>query len=338
MTRLFTTGLEAGTVDVFDAVLNAPVASTVQKRTGAYSLRFSAASQRVRKLFVANETEIYARIAFYVETLTGYGGNWAYLCGLNDFNGHLQLCVVAHQGSHLLGCIVGDLTDPVVDSGGSLPLNAWTCLEFYLLVDNINGVITLKQDGVSLFTFNGDTRDSSVTSVRTLQVGASANGFTGYVDDIGVNNDAGAVNNSWIGRGGVYPKYMSGVGTYTDLHAQGHANPWDCISEVPPDDADYVYDDTVNQKSTYAGSVLTPTTGTIDCINVIMRAQLDAAGTGNIARLIRSNGVDSQGADVGLDTSPKTIQEIIETDPGEAPGTPWDIDAVNALQAGAVVR
>jgi hypothetical protein len=160
----------------------------------------------------------------------------------------------------------------------------------------------------------------------------------GYLDDIAINDTAGAVNNSWIGRGGIYGIVPEGVGAYTDLHAQGHANAWDCISEVPPDDADYVYDDTVDQKSTYAMTALVPTTGTIDCINVIMRAKLDAAGTGNIARLIRSNGTDSQGADVGLDTSAKTIQEIIETDPGEVPGTAWTIAAVNALQAGAVVR
>jgi hypothetical protein len=83
---------------------------------------------------------------------------------------------------------------------------------------------------------------------------------------------------------------------------------------------------------------LTPTTGTIDAINVIMRAKLDAAGTGNIARLIRSNGTDSQGSDVGLDVSAKTITEIIETDPGAAPGTAWTIARVNALEAGAVVR
>jgi hypothetical protein len=85
-------------------------------------------------------------------------------------------------------------------------------------------------------------------------------------------------------------------------------------------------------------TALTPTTGVIDCINVIMRAKLDAAGAGNIARLIRSNAVDSQGADVGLDTSPKTITEIIETDPGAAPGTLWTIARVNALEAGATVR
>jgi hypothetical protein len=92
----------------------------------------------------------------------------------------------------------------------------------------------------------------------------------------------------------------------------------------------------VNQKSTYALTALTPTTGTIDCINVIMRAKLDAAGTGYIARLIRSNGVDSQGADVGLDVSAKTIQEIIETDPSG--GAAFTVARINALQAGAVVR
>jgi hypothetical protein len=41
---------------------------------------------------------------------------------------------------------------------------------------------------------------------------------------------------------------------------------------------------------------------------------------------------------VGLSTSVKTIQENIETDPGEIAGTAWTIAAVNAMEAGAVVR
>jgi len=148
---------------------------------------------------------------------------------------------------------------------------------------------------------------------------------------------AGAVNNSWIGRGGIYVSVSEAAGTYTDLHASA-GNAWDCINEVPPSDADYVSDDTIDQKSTYGMTAITPATGTIACINVIMRALQSAAGAASIARLIRSNGVDSQGSDVGLDVSAKTIQENIETDPGEAPGTAWTIAAVNALEAGAVVR
>jgi hypothetical protein len=65
---------------------------------------------------------------------------------------------------------------------------------------------------------------------------------------------------------------------------------------------------------------------------------LYAAGTASIARLIRSNGVDSQGSDVGLSTTAKTIQENIETDPGEVPGTAWTIAALNAAEFGVVAR
>jgi hypothetical protein len=221
-------------------------------------------------------------------------------------------------------------------------VNAWCCLEWYIKIgDGTDGESTVKLDGVSILTITGaDTKATAVAGARSCYFGGNAwvtNVACGYYDDLAVNDTAGSVNNSWIGRGGIYGIVPEGVGTYTDLHASA-GNPWDCIEEVPPNDADYVYDDTVDQKSTYAMTALVPATGTIACINVIMRALQDAAGTASIARLIRSNAVDSQGSDVGLSVTAQMIQENIETDPGQAPGTAWTIAAVNALEAGCTIR
>jgi hypothetical protein len=238
----------------------------------------------------------------------------------------------------VIGYHVGSVAVAPVATGGLLILNQWTCIELWLsVVNGAGGRAVVKQDGVTIIDFTGDTQATALTNVRSFLVGATGTTFRGYWDDLAINDNAGAMNNSWIGRGGIYPIFPDLAATYTDLHASvGDA--WDCINEVPPSDTDYVYDDTIGQKSTYRMTDLTPTTGTIDAINVIMRAKLDAAGVGSIARLIRSNAVDSQGADVPLDTSARTITEIIETDPGAAPGTLWTIARVNALEAGAVVR
>jgi hypothetical protein len=277
------------------------------------------------------------RLGFYITGLYGWANLWSQLAEFQDSAGGLQILLSVNETTHEF-CVNFNVAWAPLASGGLLVLNQWTCIEMWYLVANApNGRVVVKQDGVIIIDYTGDTQQTGLTEIKVLRLGRPVEyGFEGYVDDLAVNDTAGAVNNSWIGRGGIYPVFPEGVGAYTDLHAFGHANPWDCISEVPPDDADYVYDDTVDQKSVYAMSALVPTTGTIACINVIMRAKLDAAGTGNIARLIRSNGVDSQGADVGLDTSPKTIQENIETDPSG--GGAWTIARVNALEAGAVVR
>jgi len=337
MGRIFMTGAESESTPVWDFVSGLTV-STVQKRTGAASF-YMTYMQYAWKQF-ANKTELYIRMGIYT---TGHGTDNPYdLFTLLDSAGAAQfgICsnamyaIMAYRGGYA-GTWLGTGSAPLL-------LNQWQCLELYLKIHDTDGLVTIKLDGTTILTLSGvlDTKQTANAGVNYLKIGSSTGTYnypTQYIDDIAINDVAGAVNNSWVGRGGIYGIVSEGVGTYTDLIASAPPA-WDCINEVPPSDADYVYESTVDKKSVYALTALVPTIGTISCINVIMRAKLDAVGTGNIARLIRSNGVDSQGADVGLDTSPKTITEIIETDPGQAPGTPWTIPAVNAMQAGATVR
>ena len=334
MGRLFTAGAEAGTVAVFDSPTNSAV-STVQKRTGAYSFYCSGGTLTCKDLPAAI-SEFYLRMGIYPLAYNANGGVAFFLDPLANY----QLCVIINPANGLICVYSGYFAGLMVVGTHPITLNAWQCIEIRVKIssDVGTGRIVVKIDGTPDIDFTGVTQFTAQPTVQTVyfMYGSPYTSTQGYFDDIAINDTAGAVNNSWIGRGGIYPKYITGVGAYTDLIAQGHANPWDCISEVPPDDADYVYESTVDKKSTYAGSTLTPTTGTIACINVIMRAKLDAVGTGNIARLIRSNGVDGQGADVGLDVTAKMIQENIETDPSG--GAAWTIARVNALEAGAVVR
>jgi hypothetical protein len=93
----------------------------------------------------------------------------------------------------------------------------------------------------------------------------------------------------------------------------------------------------IDQKSTFVGGNVTPATGAVACVNVILRSLLEA-GEGEIAALVRSNGIDAQGDPVGLDVSAKTVQTIFELDPGDEPDVAWTIDRVNAMEFGAVVR
>jgi hypothetical protein len=330
MTRLFTAGAEAGTTDVFP-VVSEVTASTVQKRNGAYSFLFAAGGY-VQVLLSPGPSELYLRFGVYPTSYASTQGALISLYGSGT--NHQALIIVDKTTGIMRYWRVSDLatgTHP-------LALNAWQCIEVYVKIADSGGRFVVKLDGVTDIDYTGDTRttDADITTLWFMYH-AAITATLGYMDDLAINDTAGSVNNSWVGRGGVYVGLPEEAGTYTDLHAST-GNAWDCINEVPPDDADYVSDDTVDQKSTYGMSAITPATGTIACINVIMRAKLDAAGTGNIARLIRSNAVDSQGSDVGLDVSAKMIQENIETDPGEVPGTAWTIAAVNALEAGAVVR
>jgi hypothetical protein len=333
------TGAEAQSSAVFNGVATCLI-STITKRTGGASFDFDTATAPANHTLPANVAQLYFRIGAYFtfHNTTGSG----VLMVLYDSNGDPQLSFCLDNVTNLMTVKRGaPNVGTALETGTQvISQDVWHCLEIWIYVDNDAGTgrVVTKVDGTQDIDYTGDTQATANANVRAFRLMYySATRFSmGFLDDIAINDTAGAVNNSWIGRGGIHGIVPDGVGNYTDLHAQGHANAWDCISEVPPDDADYVYDDVVDQKSTYALTALVPATGTIDCINVIMRAKLDAAGAGNIARLIRSNGTDSQGADVGLDATAKTITEIIETDPSG--GGAWTIARVNALEAGAVVR
>jgi hypothetical protein len=342
MTRIFSAGAEAGSTAVFGGFSGTPVVSTTQKRTGAYSFYFNSNYGTVA--IGTNKTILYFRIGLY---LTGFNiafGNNGTIVQLFDSAGAVQCSLNINQVTKALVVCRGSHNGTVLGTGvNSVPLNQWCCIEWYIKIDDgVAGESTVKLDGTTEITIlAADTKATGNAGANLCSFGGATDGatylsfVTGYYDDLAINDTAGAVNNSWIGRGGIYGIMPEAVGNYSDLIASA-GNAWACIDEVPPSDADYVYESTVDKKSTYNLTVLTPTTGVIACINVIMRAKLDAVGTGNIARLIRSNGVDSQGADVGLDTSPKTIQDIIEIDPSG--GGAWTIARVNALEAGAVVR
>jgi hypothetical protein len=349
MTRLFTAGAEAGSLGVFSAVGGLASVSAAQKRTGAFAFLQGSTTTGLlgTVVFAADKTQLYYRIGLYLISTYPASNTYAALVQLFDNAGGWQCALSINQVDKTLHVVRGRGTDGV-DLGGTanpVPLNQWCCIEWYIKIDDgVAGASTVKIDGVTGLTIPAaDTKSTAVAGVRSMQysphpLGAVVtNGIYGYFDDLAINDIAGPPNNSWIGRGGIYVSVSEAAGTYTDLHASA-GNAWDCINEVPPSDVDYVSDDTVDQKSTYGMTAITPATGTIACINVIMRAIQSAAGTANIARLIRSNGTDSQGADVGLDVTAKTIQENIETDPGEIAGTAWTIAAVNALEAGCTIR
>jgi hypothetical protein len=112
------------------------------------------------------------------------------------------------------------------------------------------------------------------------------------------------------------------------------------VDEIPKnDDTDYVYESTVDKKSTYAMSDVAGLPGGAAIARVwVDVAARDTAAAGNkIATLLRSGGTDSQGDDQSLTLvyARYRSQEYL-TDPQD--GQAWTEAKVNALQAGAVVR
>lgn len=339
MTRLWFTGLEAGSLDVFPRVDNAVAISAVQARTGDYSLHIPGADDRAWTTLRTGYTELFLRIGLYI---TG-GANDRTFCTLCDNLGAELLTFQVRQADSAILVRRGDHNDALIAAGGVVPTNTWCCIEIRILIDNAIGVIQVRIDGVQIINFSGDTQIGADNEVLVVVWGASySNGAYicyGYYDDLAINSIHGIRNNSWLGLGGIVGLVPTGAGNYIQLTPSAGAN-WAAVNEVPPDDdAAYVESLTIDLKDTYIMQDLVITPGQVANITAVQwlcRAYNTVSQGGNFARLFRLYGIDHQGDDVGYDRSYDYHPEVLGESP--ATGQEWTEDDVNALEAGVMVR
>jgi len=339
MTRLWMSGLEAGSLDVFPRVDSAAVISAAQARTGAYSLHIPSADDRAWLTLRTGYTELFFRIGLY---MTG-GSNDRTFCTLLDNLGAKLLTFQVRQADSVFLVRLGDHNDALIVSGGVVPTNAWCCIEIRVLIDNAVGVIQVRIDGVQVIDFSGDTQVDADDEVLVIVWGASYSdgGYVcyGYYDDLVINSIHGIRNNSWPGLGGIVGLVPTGAGNYTQLIPSAGAN-WAAVNEVPPDDdAAYVEQATTDLKDTYTMQDLVITPGqvaNIAAVQWLCRAYNTVSQGGDFARLLRLYGVDHQGDDVPYDRSYDYHPEVLGTSPDT--GQDWTEDEVNAIEAGVVVR
>ena len=342
MTRLFFTGLEAGSLDIFGRAEGGIVISATKARTGAHSLRTIHAGHLVgQSLGTPGYSELFVRTGLYMTGGLGYDRTF---CTLVDTAfGSSLLTFQVRLSDNVVLVRRGDHNDTIIASGGSVPLNTWCCIEFHALISNTVGIVQIKVNGKLRIDFSGDTQPGTIDTVGGVIWGCSptSENFVcyGYYDDLAINDPAGTRNNTWVGQGGTIGLVPVGAGHYTQLTPSAGAN-WAALDEVPPDDdVLYVEGATINLKDTYMLGDLSVTPdyeAAITAIQWLCRAKNTAAQAGGFARLLRIGGIDFQGSSLGYDVEYDYRSEIMEISP--VTGLAWAEGEVNALEAGIVVR
>jgi hypothetical protein len=207
---------------------------------------------------------------------------------------------------------------------------------------NPNGIFQVKFDGTLVLDWAGATNSQAQINRIRFYSNEMSGGSTGYTyfDDIALNDTAGAVDNSWVGDGGVLAALVpiTGAAEYADLIPSA-GNAWDCVNEIPANSTDYVYESTVDKKSTYLLSDLAglPSGASIARVWVELDALETAADGDKIATLLRSASTDSQSADQALTIAyARYLSAEYLVDPADSAA--WDEAKVNSLQAGCVIR
>lgn len=183
------------------------------------------------------------------------------------------------------------------------------------------------------------TTDGDLTDVGYIYIGCK--GMSGraqhYWDDLGVNNDSGAVNNGLIGAQKLYGLPVDADGNSTDwAPVTGPADYEDC-DEVPISTTDYIYTSTDNHRETFSLTNM-PALGGGESIAAMAYYEVATFATPGIvgrAELIgREGGTDyllAYGST--LATEDLWVTRLFYDDISPA-GNPWTEAIVNALEYG----
>lgn len=225
---------------------------------------------------------------------------------------------------------------------------SWHYVEFGAKIHDTTGWVELRQDGVTIARFDGDTRNGGTDGLIDM-VSIGFNNGTGqyFVDDVYILNEQGSVNNSWLGDTRCFPLYPDGNGSSSPTAptplSGSDGNSTDNFLLVDeagtPVTTDYVFSTTDGDQETYTFQDLPVTLGTIRGVEVRAHAAKDDTGTKQFRMITRRAGADDFGPDHVLAAVPlwQTHHDIHELDPHAGPGA-WTITNVNATEWGVQVR
>jgi len=336
MTRLFTDGAESGdltrwTLGALCGVTNA------KKRNGTYSYWIASYSTNyLTKDLPSTYTELYFRFAVLFESEASIGRLLTWVKGVDE-GGSLR--TKSFGGTATIEMYDGTALRET-SSKFTMNIGEWHVFEVRVKIGAApNGIFQVKFDGAPVLSWAGATNSQSEIT-RVVLYGATGNPSVWY-DDIAINDTTGGADNSWCGDGGVLAALVpiTGAAEYTDL-IPSTGNAWDCVNEIPAN-ADYVYESTVDKKSTYLLSDLAglPSGASIARVWVELDALETAADGDKIATLLRSGATDAQGADQVLTLAyARYLSAEYLVDPAGGEDPTWTEARVNSLQAGAVVR
>ena len=312
--------------------------ATSIKRSGSCSLKLDGGVWYLT-IPVADLSELYFRCGMY------------YVTNAVTAAFHVEW----RHGTTILGSLVVDMKSPnltslkvgttEVDAGVyATAQSTWHLLEVHVKIDDAAGVLEFKLDGTVDGTFSGDTKPGADTVIDNIRIYNTRLGLgsytTSYVDDIGLNDTAGAVDNSWCGDGRIIVLKPNGDTATLDLTPSEAGTHYTLVDDIPADgDATYVEGSVDDEEDMYdleacgLGDVI------ITRIWTESRSK-DTASSGKSVALITlaSGGAEVSGGDVVLSgsyiTKVKGAEELVN--PVDAAA--WEVADIDALQAGIRTR
>lgn len=222
----------------------------------------------------------------------------------------------------------GDMVNPIVTG-------QWYHLEVKCKVDDTTGFVEVRLDGRTVLYATGDTRDASTGIVDNVATAFNTNtsNINGDVDfdDFSVWNEAGTINNDWLGDCEVQTSFATADDVITGWTANvGSA--WDAINDAGEDgDTTFISSSTVNAPASFVMGDLATTPSKILGVQVTALALKTDSGNRSVRVGIDSNAAVSEGADTALGLTYAPVYTVVERNPDG--NVAWTPAAVNAAKA-----
>ncbi len=228
---MFGTGWEHGIPNLSINLIGGGTLGTTIKKSGNYSLCVT--NSNIPFTLPSQETELYFSLWWYCEVRYGETSSTYISLTLSDGT-QLQIQYDGTYFYYYLGATLLGQSSHILNTG------SWYNIKVRYLVDDASGVFQIKIDGVTDFTYTGDTKPTTATTITKLVFNATGKNVYDqhsyiYIDDLIVGTGgwpddvrflALKPNNSVTSE---FLPSVSGAANYT------------LVDETPMSSSDYVY-------------------------------------------------------------------------------------------------
>ena len=197
-------------------------------------------------------------------------------------------------------------------------------LQIYIKVDNINGRIQVKYDGVTDIDYTGDTLRAGFSTINMVKIGEQIR-FDNFIIDDSVMPEETEI----------CLLKPNGIGNASNW-APTSGNNYACVDEVPHNDADYVSENVADAIDTYITENSPGDVVSVKCIQLQARARKDSDSLLDNMNLVVRSDADYHGNDESLTTSFVEKVKIWETNPADS--LVWEKADIDAMEIGVRAR